>query len=101
MAESDVTLYELARNVRDLKAQVHDDIADLKADMNSRYTGVEAMIRTAQFVSVERYNPEQAEQNRRIGNLEDTIKWLARSVAVEALGIIGAIILIAVTVWAR
>lgn len=101
MPDSDVTLYELARNMRDLKAQVHDDIADLKAEMNTRYTGVEAMIRNAQFVSVDRYNPEQAEQNRRIGNLEDTLKWLSRSVAVEALGIIGALVLVAFTVWSR
>jgi hypothetical protein len=101
MGESDVTIAELTRNVKDLRAQLHSDIADLKADMNSRYTGVEAMIRNAQFVSVDRYNPEQSEQNRRIGNLEDTIKWLSRTVAAEAIGIIGAVILIALTVWER
>ena len=70
MAEDDVTLGELSRN-----------ITAMRGDFDRRFMEVNARLDNLQFVSRDVYTAQMAAVNERVSDLEDSHKWLARLAA--------------------
>ena len=70
VAEDDVTLGELSRN-----------ITAMRGDFDRRFMEVNARLDNLQFVSRDVYTAQMAAVNERVSDLEDSHKWLARLAA--------------------
>lgn len=79
MTEEPMSASELGRRLYELRQEMREDFAELRADLRDRSAG---------HVSLERYEAETEARDTRLAKIEGTMTWLARTVAAALISVV-------------
>lgn len=98
MPDSDMTLGELARNIRSMETRQNQSLLAMEERVNHQLLAVNRRLDNMQFVNRDLYDSQMKGVIERVEDLEQSNKWLARTLATAFLVAFAAPILVAVVV---